>query len=289
MGNIFPAIGWIAWVFVFYLAVVWALGCRKYARAGKPFTFMTATRTMYLCCVSLLFSLLPGVYKLHILWVVPLIFSGLFSYYMQGVPLVIFLTWVFIKITLLGVQTPLEKVLSGPPPNIFRTPFSAVLKADLVMMCSLLKTKKKSVEKPEVISTPLGSVSLDKIELIRNLVKRRVQSDPATSMSWDVASIVGDIESFSEIELMGLPEATIVTIIETYWQYRTQRRSDKEIFEAIENFRSRFDDDTGTLPSQLNLSNYIKYRLRLEHYSSPTISDNFIDDAIKEATRAFTQ
>jgi len=155
MGNVFSVIGWIAWVFVFYLAVVWALGCRKYARAGKPFTFITATQSMYLCCVSLLFSFLPGVYKLHILWVVPLIFSGLFSYYMQGTLPVIFFTWLFMKIILLGVQTPLEKnkIVLNPPPNIFSTPCSAVLKADWVMMqrkiysmLSCLKTKKKRGE-----------------------------------------------------------------------------------------------------------------------------------------------
>jgi hypothetical protein len=157
MENIFSFIGWIAWVFVFYLAVVWALGCRKYARAGRPFTFMTATQTMYLWIISLLFLPLPSVYKLHILWIVPLIFFGLFSYYMQGVLPVIFFARAFMKFILLGVQTPLEKnkIVLSPPPNIFSTPYRAVLKADLVMtqrkiyaMLSLLKTK-KSVEKPE--------------------------------------------------------------------------------------------------------------------------------------------
>jgi len=150
--NIFSFIGWIAWGFVFYLAAGWVLGCRKYARVGKPFTFVTATQSMYLCCVSLFFFFLPGVYKLHILWAVPLIFSGQFSYYMQGTLPVKFFTWLFMKIILIGVQTPLEKnkIILDPPPNIFSTPYIAVLKADLIVaqikiysMLSLFKTKKR--------------------------------------------------------------------------------------------------------------------------------------------------
>ena len=149
MGNIFPVVGWIAWVFVFWLAVVWALGCRKYARAGRPFTFVTAMQTMFLWIISLLSLQLPGVYKLHILWIVPPIFFGLFSHYMQGVLPVVFFTRFFMKFILLGVQTPLgkNKIMLDPPCNIFSTPFSAVLKADLVIMLSLLKTKSKCVEK----------------------------------------------------------------------------------------------------------------------------------------------
>jgi hypothetical protein len=135
-------------------------------------------------------------------------------------------------------------------------------------------------------------VSSGEIELIRNLAKTRVRNDPVTSVSGDVASILKGIKSFSEIELMGLPEATIVTIVKTYWQLKTEGLSDKKIFEAIENHRARFDDDTGILPSQSTLSNYIKYRVRLEHHGDSIIrenlidiSDDFIDEAIKETRR----
>ncbi len=289
MVNIFAFIGWILWIFVFYLAVVWALGCRKYARAGRPFTFVTAMQTMFLWIISFLFLQLPDAYKLHILWVVPLIFSGLFCYYMQGILPVIIFTRLFMKIILLGVQTPLEKnkIVLSPPPNIFSTPCSAVLKADWVMMqrkiCSMLSwlNTKKNAEKHK-----------DKIKLIRDLAKRRVQNDPVTSMSGDIVSILADIESFSEIELMGLPEATIVTIVETYRQGKNRGLPDKEILETIENYRVSFDGNVGTLSSEMTLSNYIKYRVRSEHYSAPIsisigISDNFIDYAIEEATRAF--
>jgi len=314
MGNIFPVIGWIAWVFVFYLAVVWALGCRKYARAGRPFTFVTAMQTMFLWIISLLFLQLPGVYKLHILWIVPLLFFSPFCYFTQATGGVLLCTSIFMRIILLGTGISFKKIVLSPPPDTFSTSFSTVLKVNLAMMLSLFKRLKSGrfLRRSPANLTRVNTLSMvekllkitknksvekykDKIKLIRDLSKRRVQNDPVTSMSGDVASILGDIESFSEIELMGLPEATIVTIVETYWQGKTRGLSDKEILETIENYRVSFDGNVGTLPSEMTLSNYIKYRVRSEHYSAPIsnvsigISDNFIDEAIKEATRAFTQ
>lgn len=152
MGNIFPVIGWIVWVFVFFLAVVWALGCRKYARAGRPFTFMTATQTMYLWIVSLLFFLQP-VNKLHILWIVPLIFFRPFIYFLQGTGAVILCTAVFMRIILLGTGISFKKIVIPSPPDLYSTPFTVLLKAELVMTkrkiystLSLLKTRKKRGE-----------------------------------------------------------------------------------------------------------------------------------------------
>ncbi len=145
MERILSVIGWIAWIFVFYLAIIFMLGCRRYARAGQPFTFLTATRTMYLWIVSLLFLPMPGIYKLHILWIVPLIFLGLFSYYMQSTLPVIFFTLIFIEIILLGVHTPLgkDKVVLDPPLFPFDTSIVTVLKADWDVILSYLKSKFK--------------------------------------------------------------------------------------------------------------------------------------------------
>ena len=124
----------------------------------------------------------------------------------------------------------------------------------------------------------LGAPSLNKIELIINLAKMRFQNDPIA----EVFSVVEYIDSLPDTKLMGLPEATIVTIVETYWQLRNQGLSDKEIFEAIENHRAIIG--TGTIPSPLTLSTYIKYRVGLEHSGIAPISETFIDEAIKEAT-----
>ena len=98
--------------------------------------------------------------------------------------------------------------------------------------------------------------------------------------------MLGNINSLSESVLMGLPEATIVTIVETYWQLKGQGVSEEEILEKIENHRASLGD-SGTLPSQLTLSNYIKYRLKLEHSQGAPISSAFIDEAIQEANEAF--
>jgi len=124
----------------------------------------------------------------------------------------------------------------------------------------------------------LGAPSLNKIKLIENLAKMRFQNDPIA----EVFSVVEYIDSLSDTKLMALPEATIVTIVETYWQSKNQGLSDKETFEAIENHRAIIG--AGTIPSPLTLSTYIKYRVGLEHSGIAPISENFIDEAIKEAT-----
>ena len=146
MVKMLPVIGWTAWIFVSCLAIIFTMGLRRYARAEKPFSFLTATQTLYLWVAFLLFLPVPGLYKLHILWIVPLIFCGLFSYYMQGTLPVIILTWLFMKIVMIGVPTLLEKrqIMLSPPDNIFSTPFSVVLKTDLIMIISWLRRLKKA-------------------------------------------------------------------------------------------------------------------------------------------------
>lgn len=131
------------------------------------------------------------------------------------------------------------------------------------------------------IEKPLGAGSGNKIDLIRSLAKKRIRSDSFAS------KLVGDINNISETMLMSLPEATIVTIVETYWQLKNQGLSVKEILESIENHRASFGD-SGILPSQLTLPNYIKYRIRLEHSNGAPISDDFIDEAVQAANEAFT-
>jgi len=124
----------------------------------------------------------------------------------------------------------------------------------------------------------LGAPSSNKIKLIKNLAKKRFQNDPIAQ----AFSVVEYIDGLPDTKLMGLPEATIVTIVETYWQLRDQGLSDKEVLEAIENHRAIIG--AGTIPSPLTLSTYIKYRVGLEHSGIAPISETFIDEAIKEAT-----
>ena len=137
------------------------------------------------------------------------------------------------------------------------------------------------LENPEGRSTPFGSANSDKIELIRNLAKKRVQNDP-------IASMLGDIDNLSEVMLMGLPEATIVTIVETWAILRKQGMGEEEILKRIEAHRASFGDH-GDLPKPLTLKNYIKYRLNLEHGHGAPISEKFIDYAIKAAKQVFSK
>lgn len=127
----------------------------------------------------------------------------------------------------------------------------------------------------------LGGTAKDK--LIKNLAKERIGSDPmAASMGFDKNMV----DSLTDIQLASLPEATIVTIVETWAILNKKGIPDSEILEHIEAHRSSLGD-SGIMPSPLTLSNYIKYRVELEHKHGAPISDEFIDYSISAAKQAF--
>jgi len=126
-----------------------------------------------------------------------------------------------------------------------------------------------------------------KLSLIRQLIKIRVQNDPLLKKKYEGKN-VPEVYDFPEIVIMGLPEATIVTIVESYWMMKDMTtKSDKEILEAIERHRKTLFPESGPMPSLLTLSNYIKYRLNLEHSHGVPISSEFIDECIKKANEAY--
>ena len=134
------------------------------------------------------------------------------------------------------------------------------------------------INQPEGLSS--SSADFQKVAFIKSLVKKRIQKDPGMSMT-------GNIDALSDTMLMGLPEATIVTIVETYLQLKRQGISVTESLKAIENHRASIGD-SGILPSELTLSNYIKYRVGLEHSHGAPITDEFVEAAIKETIDAFS-
>ena len=134
------------------------------------------------------------------------------------------------------------------------------------------------IDKPAGLSST--SSDFKKIAFIKSLVKKRIQND-------SVMSMIGNIDALSDTMLMGLPEATIVTIVETYFQLKKQGRSDTESLNEIESHRASFGD-SGILPSELTLSNYIKYRVGLEHSHGTSITDEFVEEAIKETIDAIS-
>ncbi|MGI9250061.1 MAG: hypothetical protein ACR2PR_02535 [Pseudohongiellaceae bacterium] len=118
---------------------------------------------------------------------------------------------------------------------------------------------------------------VDKKALIKELTKSRVRDDfMAAAMGFDESMV----DSLSGIQIMGLPESTIVTIVQTWATLRKRGVSDEEIIMRIERHRSRFKDG-GNLPSPLTLSSYIKHRVNLEHAIGAPIEDSFIEEAVE--------
>ena len=80
-----------------------------------------------------------------------------------------------------------------------------------------------------------------------------------------------------DLVVMGTPEGTIATIVETYLVMRKRGASDAEIFSSIEDFRH----PKGEVPENVQIAGYVTYRVRLEHGSGGGITDSEILRAIK--------
>ena len=120
-----------------------------------------------------------------------------------------------------------------------------------------------------------------KKKLIRALVRKRARTDP-------LARRLGNVDSLPDYVLMGLPEATVVDVVERYWRMKSRDPYvfDEKILEGIEAQRAKLRDP-GSLPSPLTLSCYIKYRLSLEHSHGASLLPDFVDEAIEEANKVF--
>ncbi|AKO51369.1 hypothetical protein ABA45_02175 [Marinobacter psychrophilus] len=127
-----------------------------------------------------------------------------------------------------------------------------------------------------------GGDGISKTELIRALAKRRISTDPvAKGMGYDESMV----DSLGEMELMGTPEAALVTIVETYAVSRKSGTSEKAILDHIEAHRSQVG--SGQLPKPLTLDSFIRYRFKIEFSSGPPISDEFISEAIATTKRHY--
>jgi len=120
-----------------------------------------------------------------------------------------------------------------------------------------------------------GGGKPSKEDLIRDLAKERIKTDPlAESMGYNESMI----DSLGTTELMGIPEAAIVTIVETYALSLKSGAPEEAILNHIENHRSQLG--AGSMPVPLNLETYIKYRIEIEHGHGAPISEQFITKAI---------
>lgn len=127
-----------------------------------------------------------------------------------------------------------------------------------------------------------GGGKSSKEELIKELAKERIKTDPlAESMGFSEDMI----DSLGTMELMGIPEAAIVTIIETYALSLNSGAPEDATLNHIENQRSQLG--SGPMPVPLNLESYIKYRIKIEHSHGAPISEEFINKAIATARNQY--
>lgn len=123
--------------------------------------------------------------------------------------------------------------------------------------------------------------------LIRALLKQRIYSDPLLKEEYTSGN-VPKVENLREIVLLGLPEGTIVTIVETYFaKKKDSSSSDEVILYSIEKHRKILFPESGVMPTPLTLSHYIKYRLKIEHSQGVGITNDFVNMAIKRAVEVF--
>jgi tetratricopeptide (TPR) repeat protein len=187
-----------------------------------------------------------------------------------------------------------QKVLSDQPdPNSgdpweaaaaeLMTPEGQKFAAEALGEPQSVGTWEKVQDQMRVIEGVCRCGTVDKSALIKDLVGLRMRHDPhsmwASTRAWYA-------ESLSDFQLAGLPEATIVTIVET-WAIGTRAGvPDAEIFARIEDHRSG-PLPRGELPTPLNLTNYVKYRLALEYAHEGPIGELFVESAVKLAREAY--
>ena len=121
-----------------------------------------------------------------------------------------------------------------------------------------------------------------KFDLIRDLIKERLREDPMPAAMGVTPEM---IDHQPDQLLVGTPEGTVVTIIETYHALRDAGASLAEALIAIEQHRNKFIP--GRMPIAPSLSTYINYRVRLEHADGPKLPAGSIARAMIKATQFY--
>lgn len=129
---------------------------------------------------------------------------------------------------------------------------------------------------------------VDKTALIKALAMKRASKDPEMSG----LGFEDDILRLNRIKVLGLPEAKIVGIVETYTRLKKEGADSLTIIEMIEDHRSNIalgGTPGGIMPEPLTLRSYIKYRVALETQGLRPVDEEFIDYAMDAAWEAYTQ
>ena len=123
----------------------------------------------------------------------------------------------------------------------------------------------------------LGLTQID-FGLVRTLLKRRIEGDPQSS---NMGIDAGLADTLSDVELAGIPEGTIVTIVATYALMKEQSLDDRKIFGQIEAHRSMIG--SGAMPETVTLETYVQYRVNLENEHGAPITPQFVSEAVRIA------
>lgn len=134
-------------------------------------------------------------------------------------------------------------------------------------------------KKPALAELPSPEL---KIKLIRAFIKKRTIQDPmavALGYTPDMA------DALPIPILMGMPEATLVTIVESYAILKRQGLNDAIALAAIE--RGRPDGFDGDMPDGMTLEAYTGFRVTKEHTGGAVLSDKHIFECVELTRRLY--
>lgn len=119
-------------------------------------------------------------------------------------------------------------------------------------------------------------------DLVRELLGNRLLSERSAYSAYGISP--SEADEVPEDMLWGLPECTIVTIVETYLVKKRQGADEQQILHSIESHRAAVSGQAGEMPVPLDLQNYVRYRVHLEHGQSwVPLTDQFVDAVVAEA------
>lgn len=121
-----------------------------------------------------------------------------------------------------------------------------------------------------------------KTELIRLLLTERIRNDPAARAQGFTSF---NVRQMPAIQVTGTIEAGIVYMVEMIEELILKGHSEEEAIVLTERHRSSLG--RGILPTPLNTSSFIHYRVDVEYKGAP-IPDGHVDFCIKTANHFFT-
>lgn len=108
----FKIVGWILWCIVGWLTLSFSYGCRRAIKGGKNFHIATGVQTFLWLLIVIIF-LFTNWNKLHILWLIPVVFLG--SSFILQIPIlrriVLFISFFYLAILLTGYYIKIDGYL----------------------------------------------------------------------------------------------------------------------------------------------------------------------------------